>query len=75
MFPLNNELESCRYQKLTEHKNYLTLEIWEEAHLLEIFYSTLICSMICIGRQCWRAYSCPPTWWPKLLFAYILLNV
>ena len=23
----------------------------------------------------WRAYSCPPTWQPKLLFACILLNV
>ena len=23
---------------------------------------------------CWRAYSCPPTWWPTLHFAYILLN-
>ena len=51
MFPLNNELESCRYQKLTEHKNDLTLEIWEEVHLWEIFYSTLICGMICIGRH------------------------
>ena len=26
-------------------------EIWEETHLREIFYSTLICSMICIGRH------------------------
>ena len=36
------------------HKNYLTPEIWEERHLREIFYGTLIfqqstCSMICIG--------------------------
>ena len=23
----------------------------------------------------WRAYSCPPTWQPKLLFVCILLNV
>ena len=36
------------------HKNYLTPEIWEETHLREIFYSTLIFqqfSMICIGRH------------------------
>ena len=36
-----------------EHKNYLTREIWEEKHLREIFYGTLIfqqSSMICIGR-------------------------
>jgi len=35
------------------HKNYLTREIWEETHLREIFYGTLIfqqSSMICIGR-------------------------
>ena len=47
-------------------KNYLTPEIWEESHLREIFYGTLIfqqSSMICIGRHvrlqrtlpCWRA--------------------
>ena len=36
------------------HKNYLTLGIWEEMHLREIFYGTLIfhqSSMICIGRH------------------------
>ena len=36
------------------HKNYLTPEIWEETHLSEIFYDTLIfrqSSMICIGRH------------------------
>ena len=50
-------------------KNYLTPEISEETHLREIFYGTLIyqqSSMICIGHQ---------TWWPKLLFAFILLKV
>ena len=34
------------------HKSYLTPEIWEETHLREIFYGTLIfqqSSMICIG--------------------------
>ena len=34
------------------HKNYLTAEIWEETHLKEILYGTLICQqsiMICIG--------------------------
>ena len=36
------------------HENYLTTEIWEEIHLREIFYGTLIfqqSSMICIGRH------------------------
>ena len=36
------------------HKNYLTREIWEETHLREIFYGTLIfqqSSMICLGRH------------------------
>ena len=36
------------------HKNYLTPEIWEETHLRETFYVTLIfqqSSMICIGRH------------------------
>ena len=36
------------------HKNYLTPKIWEETHLREIFYGTLIfqqSSMICIGRH------------------------
>ena len=36
------------------HKNYLTPEIWEETHLREIFYGSLIfqeSSMICIGRH------------------------
>ena len=36
------------------HKNYLTPEIWEEMHLREIFYDTLIFQqsiMICIGRH------------------------
>ena len=34
-------------------KNYITLEIWEETHLREIFYGSLIIqqsSIICIGR-------------------------
>ena len=36
------------------HKNYVTPEIWEEMHLREIFYGTLIfqqSSMICIGHH------------------------
>ena len=36
------------------HKNYRTPEIWEETHLREIFYGTLIfqqSSMICIGHH------------------------
>ena len=34
------------------HKNYLTAEIWEETHLREIFYATLIfqqSSLLCTG--------------------------
>ena len=34
------------------HKNYVTPEIWEETHLREVFYGTLIfqqSSIICIG--------------------------
>ena len=36
------------------HKNYFTPKIWEEKHLREIFYGTLIfqqSTMICIGRH------------------------
>ena len=36
------------------HKNYLTPKVWEETHLRETFYGTLIfqqSSMICIGRH------------------------
>ena len=51
--PLHNELESL--SKIDRaHKNYLTPKIWEETHLREIFYGTLIfqqSSMICIGRH------------------------
>ena len=58
------------------HKNYLTPEIWEEKHLRDILwhfdFSTKQYDMY--WPPCWRAYSCPPTWRPKLLFAYILLN-
>ena len=35
------------------HKNYLTPEIWQETHLRETFFGTLIfqqSSVICIGR-------------------------
>ena len=57
MLPLNNELV-LRMPKilLLEHtcKNYLTPEIWEETHLRETFYGTLIfqqSSTIYIGRH------------------------
>ena len=49
------------------HKNYLTLEIWEETHLREIFYGTLIfqqSSMICISRHVGEHTLSPPTWRP-----------
>ena len=53
---LNDELESYLCQKIDRaHKNlYLTPEIWEETHLTEIIYGTLIFqqnSMISIGRH------------------------
>ena len=56
MLPLNNELEfRLLMPKISKaHKNYLTTEIWEEKHLREIFYGTLIfqqSNMICIGRH------------------------
>ena len=56
-------------------KNYHTTawtEIWEETHSREIFMAQS--SMICIGRHV-GGQVCPPTWRPKLLLAYILLNV
>ena len=59
------------------HKNCLTRENWEETHLRETFYGTLIfqqSSMICFGRHVGGHTSCPLTWRPKLLFACILLN-
>ena len=61
------------------HENYLTPEIWEETHLREIFYGTLIfqqSSRICIGRHVGgHTLVVQHAWRPKLLFACILLNV
>ena len=59
-------------------KNYLTPKIWEESHLRETFYGTLIfqqSSMICIGHHVGGHTLALPTWRPKLLSACILLNV
>ena len=43
MLRLNHELESCWSQKLTEHIKIIQHpKIWEETHLREIIYSTLI---------------------------------
>ena len=42
------------------HKNCLTPEIWEETHLIEIFYGTLVfqqSSIICIGRHFYRGHT------------------
>ena len=50
------------------HKNYLKTEIWEETHLRETFYSTLIfqqSSMICI--ECFHMTSRRPYWCPKTM--------
>ena len=62
------------------HKNYLTPEIWEETHLRETVYGTLIfqeSSMNSIGRHVGGDpffFGGNPTWRPKLLFACILLK-
>ena len=55
ILPLNKLVGILLMPKIDEtHKNYLTPEIWNEKHLREIFYGTLILqqrSMICIGRH------------------------
>ena len=55
MLSLNNEVGILLMPDIDRaQKNYLTPEIWEEMHLREIFYGTLIfqqSSMICIGRH------------------------
>ena len=64
------------------HKNYLTREIWEETHLREIFYGTLIfqqSSMICIaghvgGHTFTLQHDTQATWQPKQLFAWIMFD-
>ena len=43
-------------------------ELWMKAHYADIGIVNMI-------RQRLKAYSCPPTWRPKLLFACIMLNV
>ena len=61
------------------HKQYLTREIWEETHVKEIFYGTLIfqqSSMICIGRHVGgHTVLLPSNMAAKTFFSYILLNV
>ena len=60
------------------HKNYLTLEIWEETHLREVFYGTLILqrsSMICVGHHVGGHTLTFQHGGQNLLFACILLNV
>ena len=60
------------------HKNYLTAEIWEEFTfkgdiLWHFGFSTKQYDLYWL--PCWRTYFCPPTWRPKLFFAYFFLNV
>ena len=43
-------------------------ELWMKAHYADIGIVNMI-------RQRLKAYSCTPTWRPKLLFACILLTV
>ena len=60
------------------HKNYLTPEIWQETHLRETFFGTLIfqqSSVICIGRYIrWHTLVLQHGGQKKLLFACILIN-
>ena len=51
-------------------KNYGTPVIWEEAHSREIFMALWFFNKVVwflYWPPFWRAYSCPPTWQPKLL--------
>ena len=78
MLPLNNKLESCWCQKLTERIKSISHSKFERKRIKEIFYGTLIfeqSSIISIGHyNGGHTSSCPPTWRPKLLFARILLE-
>ena len=60
------------------HKNYLTPEIWQETHLRETFFGTLIfqqSSVICIGRYIrWHTLVLQHGGQKKKLFACILIN-
>ena len=55
MLPLDNGVGILLITKIDRaDKNYLTPEIWEETHLREIFYGTLIfqqSTMICSRRR------------------------
>ena len=78
MLPLNDVLESSWYQKLTEHIKLsyfrnLRENAFKEDILWHFDFSKKQYDLY--WPPCCRAYSCPPTWRPKLLFAYILLNV
>ena len=58
------------------HKNCLTRENWEETHLRETFYGTLIfqqSSMICIGRHV-GAYLLPSNMAAKTTFCLYLVK-
>ena len=61
------------------HKNYLAPEIWEETHLREIFYGSLIdfstSSMICIRRHVGGHTLALQHGFQNYFFACILLNV
>ena len=77
MLPLNNELESCWCQKLTELIKIILHPKFERKRikgrcLWNFELSTKEYHLY--WPPCWRAYSCPPKWRPELLFAYILLT-
>ena len=59
------------------HENYLTPEIWEEKHLREIFYGTLIFNKVqwFVLAAMLEGMLLPSNMAAKLLYAYILLNV
>ena len=60
------------------HKNYLTPEIWQETHLRETFFGSLIfqrSNAICIGHYIrWHTLALQRGGQNKLLFACILIN-
>ena len=63
---------------LAEAKNWRSTKIWQETHLRETFFGTLIfqqSSVICIGRYIrWHTLVLQHGGQKKLLFVCILIN-
>ena len=79
MFPLNNELESCWCQKSTEHIKIILQPKFE----MERFYGRYFMALWFFNKVVWIVLAAmlegkllpSMAWRPKLLFAYILVNV